>query len=72
MSEGEFVNMRPHIDHKTDWSVANLVLPAVVRVCGLLAVAILVAAAGGLTWFVLTQWLSAVKAAHRDVLGLDR
>lgn len=48
-----------------------LLWPALVRNCALLAVALLVAAAGGLTWFVLTQWLGAVRAAHRDVLGFD-
>jgi len=50
----------------------TLLWPTLVRVCALLAVAILVASVGGLTWFVVTQWLSAVKAAHRDVLGFDR
>jgi hypothetical protein len=49
-----------------------LLLPSLVRDCALLAVAILVTAAGGLTWFVLTQWLGAVRAAQRDVLGLER
>ena len=51
---------------------STLLLPSLVRDCALLAVAILVAAAGGLTWFVLTQWLGAVRAAQRDVLGLER
>ncbi len=51
---------------------STLLLPAVVRACALLAVAILVAGAGGLTWFILTQWLGAVKAARREVLGLER
>jgi hypothetical protein len=50
----------------------TLLARAFVRECALLAVAVLVAAAGALTWFVLTQWLGAVRAAHRDVLGLDR
>lgn len=50
----------------------TLLIPTLVRVCALLAVAILVASAGGLTWFVLTQWLGAVRAAHRDVLGFER
>ncbi len=50
----------------------QLLVPTLLRVCALVAVAILVAAAGALTWFVLTHWLGAVKAARRDVLGLDR
>jgi hypothetical protein len=36
----------------------------------LLSVTLLAAMVGGLTWFVLTQWLSALAAARRDVLGL--
>lgn len=36
----------------------------------LLSVTLLSTMVGGLTWFVLTQWLSALAAARRDVLGL--
>lgn len=36
----------------------------------LLSVTLLAAMVGGLTWFVLTQWLSALAAARRDFLGL--
>lgn len=41
-----------------------------VRDCALLSVSTLLAMAGGLTWFILTQWLTLVSRAHRDVLGL--
>jgi hypothetical protein len=41
-----------------------------VRECALLAVAILVALAGGVTWFVLSQWVSGVSGARREVLGI--
>lgn len=40
------------------------------RDAALLSVSILIALAGALAWFVLTQWLTAVSDAHRDVLGL--
>jgi hypothetical protein len=43
----------------------------VVRECTLLAVSILLAMAGAFFWFVLTQWLTLVRGAHRSVLGLD-
>jgi hypothetical protein len=36
----------------------------------LLSVTLLASMVGGLTWFILTQWLSALAAARRDVLGL--
>lgn len=39
------------------------------RTSGLLSLSLLVALAGALAWFVMTQWLAAVSAAHRDVLG---
>jgi len=29
------------------------------------------ALAGGLAWFILTQWLTTVSGARREVLGLD-
>ena len=41
------------------------------RECTLLAVTTLLAMAGGFFWFVLTQWLTLVRGAHRNVLGLD-
>ncbi len=41
------------------------------REAELLAVSLVLALAGGLTWFILTQWLTAVSEAHRRVLGLD-
>lgn len=36
----------------------------------LMSVTILVAMVGGLTWFILTQWLGALAAARHEVLGL--
>jgi len=42
-----------------------------VRDCALLSVSMMLALAGGLTWFVLTQWLTLVTGARREVLGLD-
>jgi hypothetical protein len=50
---------------------AGLLLPMVVRTSTLLAVAMLFALAGGLTWFVLTQWTAAAEGARRAALGLD-
>jgi hypothetical protein len=41
-----------------------------VKDAALLAVAMVAALAGGLAWFVLTQWLSSVAAARRELLGL--
>ena len=46
-----------------------LILPWLVREASLLSVAILLALAGGLTWFLLTQWLVSIREAHRRVLG---
>jgi hypothetical protein len=42
-----------------------------VRECTLLAISILLAMAGGFFWFVITQWLTLVRGAHRQALGLD-
>ncbi len=42
-----------------------------VRDCVLVSLALLLATMGGLAWFVLTRWLTAIRAAHRDVLGLE-
>lgn len=42
-----------------------------VRECTLLAISILLAMAGGFFWFVVTQWLTLVRGAHRQALGLD-
>ena len=42
-----------------------------VRGSALLSVAILLALAGGLAWFVLSQWVALVARAHREVLGLN-
>lgn len=52
--------------------VGELTQQWLVRDCALLSVSILVALAGGLTWFILTQWLTLVSGARRDVLGLGR
>jgi hypothetical protein len=41
------------------------------REAELLAVSLVLALAGGLAWFILTQWLTAVSEARREVLGLD-
>jgi hypothetical protein len=40
------------------------------RECALLSAALLVALAGGLTWFVLAQWVSGMAGARREALGL--
>ena len=48
----------------------TLVLQWLTRDSTLLSVAILTSLAGGLTWFVLTQWLAALTAARNEVLGL--
>ncbi|MDH3735005.1 MAG: hypothetical protein OEU54_15865 [Gemmatimonadota bacterium] len=41
------------------------------RQAGLLTASLVLALAGGLAWFVLTQWLTLVSGARLDVLGLD-
>ncbi len=48
----------------------TLVLKWLERDAGLLCVSLLVALAGGLAWFALTQWISFLDAARRDALGL--
>ncbi len=48
-----------------------LLVPWLGREAELLAVSLVLALAGGLAWFTLTQWLTAVSDAHREVLGLD-
>lgn len=47
-----------------------LSLDWLVRDAALLSIAILIALAGGLAWFVLTQWLTLLSGARRDVLGI--
>lgn len=47
-------------------------LDALVRSCGLLAVALLLAMSGALAWFVIAHWLALVTGARRDLLGIDR
>lgn len=49
----------------------SLGLRWMVRDAALLSVSILLSLAGGLIWFVLTQWLGVVAQARRDVLGLE-
>ena len=51
--------------------VGELVPEWLVRDCSLLSVSILLALAGALTWFVLTQWLTLVTGARSEVLGLS-
>jgi hypothetical protein len=41
------------------------------REAELLAVSLVLALAGGVAWFILTQWLTAVSEARREVLGLE-
>jgi len=48
----------------------TLVPDWLVRDAALLSVAILLALAGGLAWFVLSQWVALVSRARREVLGL--
>ena len=51
--------------------LAGTLLPLwLVRDAALLSVAMLLALAGGLAWFVLTKWVALVSEAHRQVLGL--
>ena len=47
-----------------------LVLRWVTRDAAVVSVAMLASMAGGLTWFVITQWLSAVESARAETLGL--
>jgi hypothetical protein len=51
---------------------ATLVPLWLVRDAALLSLSLLLAMAGGLAWFILSQWLAAVSDARRDVLGLTR
>jgi hypothetical protein len=48
----------------------TLVAVWLMRDAALLSVAIILAMAGGLAWFVLSQWLTRVSGARRDLLGL--
>lgn len=50
--------------------VTSLVFQGLRRDAALVSVAMLASMAGGLTWFVLTQWLSALDAARAEALGL--
>lgn len=50
---------------------ATLVLQWLRRDAALLSVSILIALAGALAWFVMTQRVAAISWAHRDALGLD-
>jgi hypothetical protein len=47
-----------------------LVLPWAIRDAAVVSVAMLASMAGGLTWFLLTQWLTAVEWARAETLGL--
>ena len=55
---------------KAPQSTGTLVSQWLVQDAALLSVSVLLALAGGLTWFVLTQWLTLVSRAHREALGL--
>jgi hypothetical protein len=51
-------------------ALANALGPRwLVRECALLSVATLAALAGGVTWFVLSQWVSGVSGARSELLG---
>lgn len=54
---------------KTPGLASTLLLPWVVRSCGLLAVALLLSLAGGLIWLVLAQWLALASHARMETLG---
>jgi len=60
----EILEMTPEL-------AGTLVPEWLVRDAALLSVAILLALAGGLAWFVLSQWVALVSRAHREVLGLN-
>lgn len=49
----------------------TLVAVWLMRDAALLSVAIIIAMAGGLAWFVLSQWLARVSGARRELLGLS-
>lgn len=50
---------------------ASVVPGWLIREGALVGVAVLLALAGGLVWFVLTQWTSGMASARREVLALD-
>ena len=54
---------------RTPELAGNLASDWLVRDSALLSVAILLALAGGLAWFVLSQWLALVSGARRELLG---
>ena len=56
---------------RTPELAGNLTSDWLVRDSALLSVAILLALAGGLAWFVLSQWLALVSGARRELLGLS-
>ena len=48
----------------------SLLFQWIEREAGLLAVSLVLALAGGLLWFIFTQWLTSVSEARRELLGL--
>lgn len=67
----DFFRLADRLEGGPDMATA-LVGQWLVRDAALLSVAILIALAGGLAWFLLIQWLAAVSGAHREILGLAR
>ena len=65
----DFYRVASHLE-RTPADSGAVVGAWLVRDAALLSVAILLALAGGLAWFLLTQWLMAVSGAHREILGL--
>jgi len=49
---------------------STLAVEWLVRSCGVVAVALLIAMAGGLAWFVLAHWLALVSGEHGHLLGI--
>lgn len=56
---------------KTPELVGGLAPVWLIRDSALLSVAILLALAGGLFWFILSQWVALVSGARRELLGLN-
>lgn len=63
--------MAATLQHAPPGTGASVVPGWLIRECALVGVAVLLALAGGLVWFLLTQWTSGVASARREVLALD-
>ena len=67
----DFIHLAATLEAAPD-PTGQQALVAFVSISALLSVSLLVAMAGGLCWFVLTQWLSFHAGARAQLLGVGR